>query len=217
MKDTLSLTFIVFTLAWCTSSWCEENKLDPGIINGWMRSAETSDSDKTEIKRIVHSTTMSEWMSSRLSFHVRYEVTNSDCQRTLTFYRTDEHGHSWDEEWVTQIEHDEQRESSQLEKPMVLLRAYNRLEGHSPVMKLKVEYQIHDGLPALVISDQRDVVRTLRAFEQGETASIRMDAFEHDHQFHIDLDGFADKVGWSNEHCPLGTTENSSNQEEPAS
>ena len=83
-------------------------------------------------------------------------------------------------------------------------------------MKLKVEYQIHDGLPALVISDQRDVVRTLRAFEQGETASIRMDAFEHDHQFHIDLDGFADKVGWSNEHCPLGTTENSSNQEEPA-
>ena len=217
MKNTLNLTLFVCTLAWCTSAWCEENKLDPGIINGWMRSTETSDSDKTEIKRIVHRTTMAEWMSSRLSFHVRYEVMISDCQRTLMFYRTDEHGHSWDVGSITLIEHDEKREKSQLENPMVLVRSYNRLEGNSPVMNLKVEYKTHDGLPALVISDQRDVVRTLRAFAKGETASIRMDAFKHDHQFQIDLNGFADKVGWSNEHCPLDTTESSGKQEEPAS
>lgn len=217
MKNTLHLTLFVCTLAWCTNAWCEENKLDPGVINGWMRSSITTDSDKTEIKRIVHSTTMSEWLSSRVSFHVRYEVTNSDCHRTLTFYRTDEHGHSWDEEWVTLIEHDAKRESSQLESPVVLVRSYSRSGENFPIMDLKAEYQIHDGLPSLVVSDQQDVIRTLRAFEKGDNARIRMDAFEHDHQFHIDLNGFADKVGWSNEHCPLDDTEANSKKEVQAS
>ncbi len=216
MKNTLHLTLFVCTLAWCTSAWCEENKLDPGVINGWMRSTVTTDSDKSEVKRVVHSTTMDRWTRSQVSFHVRYEVTNSDCHRTLTIFTTDEHGQSWVKDWVTLIKHDAKLESTQLENPMVFVKSYSS-EYESPVMDLNVEYRIHEGLPALVVSDQRDVVRTLRAFKKGKTARFRVSAFELDQEYQVDLNGFADKVGWSNEHCPLDATESSSKKEVPAS
>lgn len=217
MKNALSLTMFVCSLVWCATGSGEEKKIDPGVINGWMRSAETSDSDNSEVKRILHSTTMDGWTRSRVAFHVRYEVTNSDCHRTLTFYTTDEHGHSWDEEWVTLIEHDAKRESSELENPMVLVKSQIVSEKNSPIMDLNVEYQVHEGLPALVVSDQRDVVRTLSAFKRGEYARIRVSAFEHDQEYDVDLRGFADKVGWSNKHCPLAVTESNSKKEVPAS
>ncbi|MXW54130.1 MAG: hypothetical protein F4X44_11025 [Gammaproteobacteria bacterium] len=217
MKKAVGLTLFVCVSTWCTSGGCEENKLDPGVINGWMRSSITTDSDKNEVKRIVHSTTMDQWRSSRVSNHLRYEVMNSDCHRTLTIYATDEHGHSWTEDWVSLIELDAKRESSELEKPKVLVRSLIESDRNSPVMDLDVEYQLHDGLPALVVLDQRDVTRTVRSFKRGVSARVRVIAFEHDYEFTVDLNEFGDKAGWANEHCPLEDTQSRNTKETPAS
>lgn len=204
MKNTLSTALFVCSLAWCTNGFCEEKRLDPGVINGWMRLAVFSDSDNTETKRVIHSKSMDNWENSSGVSHVRYEVANVECKRTLVFYFTDAQGQSYRDEWVKFIEEDQTRESKQLATPKIFARAYRSgaLVGDFPIMDLDVEYQVRDGLPVLVASNHLDVVRTLREFKRGDRATVRMDAFDSRHTFELNLDGFAEKVEWSQVHCP---------------
>ena len=206
MRNILSISLFVCTLVLCSNGLCEVKQLDPGVINGWMRSAEMSNSDNTETKRIVHITTMSDWTRSTLSKHVRYEVTNLSCHRTLTFYSTDDQGQSLTPEWVELIEDHQKSGSTKIEPPAIYVRAYGSSEP-SEVMKLVVEYQVEDGLPVMVVSDQRDVKRTLREFKKASRARIRLVAFENDYSFELDLTGFAEKADWSEKHCPLDDAE----------
>lgn len=209
MKNTLSTALFVCSLAWCMGGVCEEKQLDPGVINGWMRSAVFSDSDTTETMRVVHSKSMKDWESSTSTDHVKYEVTSADCKRTLTFYLTNEHGQSHFGEWEKLIEDDQQRESKQLESPKVFARAYryHALVGEFPIMDLDVEYQIRDGLPVLIAANQQDVTRVVQEFKGADTATVRISAFETAYSFRLNLDGFADKAKWSEFHCADNDTE----------
>lgn len=218
MKSTANITLFVCLLAWCTSGWCEEKKIDPGVINDWMRATVSSDSDNSELKRVVYSSTTTSWMSSQTFYHVRYEVENSSCKRTLTFNFTDFHGNSYHPDWVKSIKEDQERDLDQLQKPKVLVRVYENEQPRDerPIMDLEVEYQVIDGMPVVVVLDQREVMRTLREFKTGDFARIHLGAFETSVNFELDLQGFAGKEGWSNEHCPLEETE-SSTKETPAS
>lgn len=203
MRNTLGLSLIVGSLVWCTSGWCEQKQLDPGVINGWIRSVETSGPPVgKEIKRIVHSTTMKDWTTSSGSYHTRYEVNNANCNRTLTFYITDELGQPYYKDWIPLIEKDQQRESPQLVRPKVFVQALHNPRPNSAVMVLDVEYQVQNGVPVLVASDDRDVLRTVREFKKGFSAQLRISAFDRDTSFYLDLDGFTDKTEWSEKHCP---------------
>ena len=215
MRNKLGLSLVVGALVWCTSGWSEEKQLDPGVINEWMRSVVTSDSDGTEIKRIVHSTTMENWSRSTRAHNARYEFSNVDCIRSLTFYRTDEHGRSPDHEWVKLIERDLEQESSKLEQPRVFVQARSiNPSRSSAVMELSVEYQLRDGFPALVAKDQQDVLRTLREFKRADVAELRVMAFDLDYSFYIGLKRFANKAEWSEEHCPHSESQESGEKEE---
>lgn len=215
MRNKLGLSLVVGVLVWCTSGWSEEKQLDPGVINEWMRSVVTSDSDGTEIKRIVHSTTMEDWSRSNRAYHARYDVSTVDCNRSLTFYRTDEHGQSPDHEWVKLIQEDQKLESSELVQPKVFVQTRSSdTRGFSPVMQLKVEYQLREGLPALVAKDQQDVLRTLREFKRADVAELRVMAFDLDYSFYIGLKRFANKAEWSEEHCPHSESQESGEKEE---
>lgn len=209
MKNTVSISLLaVCALVFCTNGWCEEKQLDPRVINDWMRSMEVSDVDKNESKRILHSTWMKDWTNSSRSHHVRYEVSNSNCQKTLSIYQTDEHGRSWTPDWLKVLEDDQEQESAQLETPRVFVTAYSRRGGtEPPIMDLDVEYQMRSGLPVLVVSDKRDVERTLLEFESNDYAIFRISAFGTKYSFRLDLTGLAEKVRWSEEHCPTDSTE----------
>lgn len=204
MRKTLSTALLVCSLAWCTSAMCEEKQLDPGVINSWMRSAIYSDTDNTEVKRVIHNKSMENWESSSSMDHVRYEVTNANCQRTLMFYVTDAQGKSYFDDWIKLIEDDQSRESTQLTKPKVFVRAYREGAAVSefPILDLEVEYQVRDGLPVLVASNQMDVKRTLEELGRGARARVRVDAFDGRHIFRVNLRGFTDMVKWSDAHCP---------------
>ena len=205
MRNTLSLSLVVGSLVWCTSGWCEEKQLDPGVINGWVRSVETSGSPLgKEIKRVVHSTTMQDWTSDSDSNHVRYEVGTDDCKKTLTFSTTELLGDSYFESWVELIKADQKRNQKQLEKPRIFVRPYRSggLVGDFPIMDLNVEYQVQDGIPVIVASDQLDVLRTVREFKKGTAATVRVTAFDTQYTFRMNLDGFTDKAEWSEVHCP---------------
>ncbi len=217
MKKALSLTLFVCASAWCTSGWCEVKKLDPGVVNDWMRATVSSESDDTELKRIVQIETMNDWRQSQTSYHVKYEVTNSTCNRTLTFNITNETGRSMYPYWVQRIEESRNSESKQYDEPRVLVQTYDRGESISKVQDLNVEYKIHDGSPLLVVSDQRDLERILRAFNSGTTARIRIIAFHDVNTFVLSLKGFSEMESWFHEHCPLDTTESNSKKEIPAS
>ncbi len=219
MKNTVCLSLFVCTLTWCTSGLCEEKQLEPGVVNDWMRTTETSESDDAELKRIVSIETMNDWQKSLTSYHVRYEVDNSTCSRSLTFYLTDEHGQSYHSDWIKRIQDDGERESMPLKNPRVLINTYRY---HVPIsensiMDLNVSYQIRNDLPVLVASQPRDVMRTLRKFSADDYARVRLIAFETQVTFRLNLKGFADKAEWSNEHCPLHSTESNSKKEVPAS
>lgn len=203
MRNFLSIALFVCTFAWCTNGWCEEKDLDPGVINDWIRSAVKSESEDSDIKRVLRSTMMADWMHGDRTYQVRYEVSNSDCKRTLAIFATDVHGESWFSDWVKLIEDNKQDESTQLERPRVFVKTYKSGAGVSPVMDLSLEYDVLDGLPVLVVSDQRDVIRTLREFTSGDSAKVRVNAFESQFSFQLNLRGFAEKVDWAHEQCPL--------------
>lgn len=205
MKILLRLALIVCTFAWTTSGWGEVKNLDQGVINDWMRSIIVSDSDATEIKRVLHTTTMEDWEESWVSFHVKYEIKNSNCQRTLTFYSTDQTGSTWNLNWAKHIEEDLERDSRQLQKPKVYVRAYKSHEPVSdfPILDLNVEFQVRDGSPVVVVSDEQDTRSTLSEFASGDSARVRIDAFDRIFQFRMNLKGFAEKMEWANEQCPL--------------
>lgn len=205
MRSTLSIGLFACSLAWCIGGACEEKQLDPGVINDWMRSAVFSESGHTETARVVHIKLMENWKSRSGISHVRYEVANTDCKRTLMIYITDTQGQCYRDEWVKLIEDDQARESKQLANPSVFARAYR--EGATvsefPIVELKAEYQVRDGLPVLVALNQQDVKRAIREFKRGDRATIRMDAFDSaPHTFELSLDGFGEKVEWSQAHCP---------------
>ena len=69
MKKAISLTLFVCASTWCTSGWCEEKNLDPGVVNDWMRATVSSESDETELKRVVYIETMNNWQKSQTSFY----------------------------------------------------------------------------------------------------------------------------------------------------
>ena len=219
MKNAIRITMFVCTFVWCTTGSSEEKKIDPGVVNDWMRATITSESGDTELKRVLYSSTIVDWTRDSTFYHVRYEVMNSSCKRTLTFNLTDFHGNSYYFDWVKLIEGDQERESVQVDDPKVLIRTYRIQQpaGARPIMDVDVEYQIQDGVPVLVVSNQRDVVRTLREFKAGYEARVRINAFGGSTNFELNLEGFADKLGWSNEHCPLDDTETNSKKEVPAS
>ena len=219
MKKAVGLTLFVCVSTWCTSGWCEEKKLDPGVVNDWMRATVSSDSDDTELKRVVHSSTIVNWTRHDTFYHVRYEVMNSSCKRTLTFNFTDFHGNSFYPDWVKSIEGDRETDSVQIEDPKVLIRSYRKKQPNDarPIMDVDVEYQVQDGMPVLVVSNQRDVIRTLREFQAGYEARVRISAFGTSTSFDLDLQGFAEKLDWSNEHCPLEDTPSRNTKETPAS
>ena len=217
MKKAVSVTLFVCASTWCTSGLGEEKKLDPGVVNDWMRATVSSESDETELKRVVFIETMNDWTQSEISFHVKYEVTNSTCNRTLTFNITNESGRTLYPYWVKRMEESRKNESMQYDDPRVLVRTYKRGSSITKVQDLTVEYQIQDGLPLLVVSDQREVERILRAFTSGETARIRIIAFGDVKTFSLPLRGFSEKESWFHENCPLDPTDNTSKNEVPAS
>ena len=219
MKNAVSFALFAYALTWCTSVLCEERALEPGVVNDWMRATEVSESNDAELKRIVSIERMSDWQKSVNSFHVRYEVTNSTCKRSLVFYLTDEHGQSYHSDWVKRIQDDGQQESMPLKNPRVLINTYRHHEviSENSIMDLNVEYQVRNGLPVLVASQPQDVVRTLRKFSADDYARIRLIAFETHATFRLNLEGFADKANWSNEHCPIDSTKSNSKKEVPAS
>lgn len=217
MKRAISLTLFVCASTWCTSGWSEEKSLDPGVVNDWMRMTVSSESDDTELKRVVQIETMNDWQKSQTSFHVKYEVTNSTCNRTLTFNITNESGRSLNLWWVKRMEESQESESMKYDSPRVLVRTYKHGASVTKVQDLNVEYQIHDGAPLLVVSDQREVERILRAFNSGTSARIRIIAFHDASTFVLPLKGFSDKESWIHEHCPLDSAESDSKKEVPAS
>ena len=217
MKTTVNIALFVCTVTWCTSGWCEEKKLDPGVVNDWMRATVSSESDETELKRVVYIETMNDWQQSHTSFHVKYEVTNSTCNRTLTFNITNQSGRSLYPWWTEHMEESQENESMHYDNPRVLVRTYKQGASITKVQDLSVEYQIRDGLPLLVVSNQREVERILRAFNSGDTARVRIIAFGDIRSFNLPLRGFSEKESWFHEHCPLDSMQSNSKKEEPAS
>lgn len=217
MKKTVCLTLFVCTFSWCTSVWCEENKLDPGVVNDWMRATVSEESDGTELKRVIYSSTLKDWISSGTFYVVRYEVENSSCKRTLALNFTDFHGQSYHSDWVKPIEEDRIRGSFEAESPKVLVRTYKNNHPSDAIMDLDVEYQVQDGMPLLVVANPLDVTRTLREFKDGDFARIRINAFEVKVDFTLNLKGFAQKESWFNERCPLDPTDSNNKNEVPAS
>ena len=216
MKNALVLTIFACALVWCATGMCEEKKLDPGVVNDWMRATVLSESSNEELKRVLYSTTLKDWISSGTFYLVRYEVEKSSCKRTLTLNFTDFHGNSFHPDWVRPIEEDRVGESFKAESPRVLVRAYSKNHASDTIMDLDVEYQVQDGMPLLVVSNQQDVNRTLREFKASEGARIRINAFESKVDFTLNLRGFADKESWFHEHCPLDPPESNSKDEVPA-
>lgn len=217
MKKAVSVTLFVCASTWCTSGLGEEKKLDPGVVNDWMRATVSSETDETELKRIVYIETMGDWTKSQTSFHVKYEVTNSTCKRTLSFNITNELGSSKYAYWLERIEESQDSDSKQYDEPRVLVRTYNYGEAISKVQDLNVEYRIQDGKPLLVVSDQQEVERILRAFNSGTSARIRIIAFDNVSTFTLNLRGFSEKESWFHENCPLDPTDTSGKNEVPAS
>jgi hypothetical protein len=217
MKNTLHLTAYMCVIAWFTSVWCEEIKLDPGVVNDWMRASIMSESSNKELKRIVYSSTLKDWHSGDTFYLVRYEVENSSCKRTLTLNFTDFHGKSYHPDWVKPIEEGRVGESFNAERPRVLVRTVKDNSTARKIMDLDVEYQVQDGMPVLVVANQQDVIRTLREFETSDYGLVRISAFNGNVEFSLRLKGFADKESWLNEHCPLDSTGNNGKKEVPAS
>ena len=219
MKNALSLTLVIWTLSWCMNVWCEEKNLDPGVVNDWIRATVTSETDDSELKRVVYSSTIANWRSDHTFYHVRYEVMNSSCKRNLIFSITDFHGNTYHSDWAKSIEEGREQKSLQINDPKILVRTFRvgKPKDERPIMDLDVKYQVQDGSPVLVVSNQQDVMRTLREFKTGYSAHIRIDAFDRSSTFELDLNGFADKEMWFNEHCPLKDTANNSTTESPAS
>ena len=219
MKNALSLTLVIWTLSWCMNVWCEEKKLDPGVVNDWIRATVTSETDDSELKRVVYSSTIANWRSDRTFYHVRYEVKNSSCERNLIFNITDFHGNTYHSDWVKSIEEGREQKSLQINDPKIFVRTFRngKPKDERPIMDLDVKYQVQDGSPVLVVSNQQDVIRTLREFKTGDSAHIRIGAFDRSSTFELDLNGFADKEMWFNEHCPLKDTASNNTTESPAS
>lgn len=224
MKPSIANSLCVFlfsyTLAWTSSGWCEEKDLDPKVINDWIRSTVVSNSDGSEIKRVLRISKMGSWDTDNFANQVRYEVNNSDCQRTITFDTTDLRGVSRNLDWVKLIEHHKQNPASELEKPIVLVKVTRAVRDYSPILDLNVEYQVQDGMPVLVVDDQQDVDRMVREFKSAVGATVRISAFELQYSFALDLTyppGFKEKLDWSNEHCPLSEEQEESNVLPPGS